>query len=263
MSILFFFVIIKSQKAGVLQKWQILTGTAKNYRKHQIWTSTKICQSNIAFKHDRYWKDAKLIHRFFFRNQVEANIVTNKTVFVEPPLLTMILAPHGVMENFGNIDFICHSNYSNYPSVCRTTNHNHTCIFDVTPGQYTLLALLNDPRCNELLGTCIYASYNATIVSPSVTHDPSTKKIVIGTIVSVVIIACVIFFVVKNWKNRKRTRNNLNARYSLQATNKTNEYLIVYARESEEFEKIVDKLKQLLINGDCSKVNCILHLVNF
>lgn len=170
----------------------------------------------------------------------------------------MILAPQSAVENFindQNTDFICNSNYS---SLCRTTGHNYTCIFNVTPGQYTMLALLSDPRCNENWTddphTCMYTNYNCAMINPSVAHVGPTQKIVIGSILLVTIFACVVFFVVKNWKNRTRTRNNLNARYTLQATNEGNEYLIVYARESEEFEKIVDKLKQLLINGNCSKV---------
>lgn len=196
-----------------------------------------------------------------FRSQLEVHITTNKTVFYKPPSITIALVPKSVQDDFESSSDVsatfCHPNYTH---TCHGVDNNHTCTFEVAPGEYYAVAIAYDPRCdNETLWTnnfyecvtkkeCYLEAANPTSVN-------STQRIVIGSIILVAIVACAAFLLVKKLKVRSKTRFAQNARYSPQTTNDANEYLVVYARESEQFERVVDKLKELLSCGGCSKVS--------
>lgn len=85
-----------------------------------------------------------------------------------------------------------------------------------------------------------------------------TQKIVIGSVVSVAMIAAFTFLTVKRLRIRiSRKGNSYKMWYTRQATNEENEYLIIYARELQQFERVVDALKRLLSCENCSKVRFI------
>lgn len=80
----------------------------------------------------------------------------------------------------------------------------------------------------------------------------AAQKIIIGSVVLTAIVASIIFFLVKRCCKRietQRNRNSYKVKYSRQPTDEKYEYLIIHARELEQFEKMVDALKQLLACG--------------
>lgn len=75
---------------------------------------------------------------------------------------------------------------------------------------------------------------------------------------------CAVFLLVKRLRIRARTnRNSIGARYNPIQTTDEREFFIVYARELDQFERVVDALKRLLVAGNSNKSKVCMCFGNF
>lgn len=198
---------------------------------------------------------------FSFRNHLEADVVIQKAIFLKPPPLKIILASQNVTKNLEDpgitSDEIC---YPNFTYTCSSIGYNYSCTyFDVASGTYKILGIIDDPRCNsESLWTnnplqCVFITDCASIAPVEAPNDSKLKLIIVCILV--VVFGYIIYVSIKKYKSMTaRNKRSLNARYTVQITDEGNEFLIIHARESEEFERVVEMLKQLLTCGYSSQV---------
>lgn len=175
-------------------------------------------------------------------------------MFSKNPALDIYLAPNHSNETFSFLweKPFCHPNYSH---ECHVKNNQEICVFNVEPGKYKLIVLLGDSRCNsdtlwtDYPGLCIFGK--DCELTPAAVGN-STQKMIIGSILLTVIFLCISFLLIKRIRIRMRPQNQL-VNHNMNE-NEGNEYLIIYARETDKFEAVVDKLKQILSQENQAKV---------